>query len=106
MNSGTISMQDLSRQRRLKIDVGDGVIPSHTVGQAIEVPHLPVYPPLLEQEVTVLSPSLWQPGAEMSGLSRPSSVGPQLEKKVMVSLLEFKAPTAMKFLAAPGGAML
>ncbi len=37
MNSGTISMQDLSRQRRLKIDVGDGVIPSHTVGQAIDV---------------------------------------------------------------------
>ncbi len=37
MNAGTISMQDLSRQRRLDVDIGDGVIPAHTVGQAIEV---------------------------------------------------------------------
>ena len=37
MNAGTISMQDLSRQRRLDVDVGDGVIPAHTVGQTIEV---------------------------------------------------------------------
>ena len=37
MNSGTISMQDLSRQRRLNVDVGDGVIPAHTVGQTIDV---------------------------------------------------------------------
>ena len=37
MNAGTITMQDLSRQRRLNVDVGDGVIPSHTVGQTIDV---------------------------------------------------------------------
>ena len=54
----------------------------HTVGDAIEVPHMVVYEVLLaeEQEVTPRSPSLWQPGAEMSGFIRPSSVGPQLLK--------------------------
>lgn len=36
MRTGTIEMQDLSRQRRLQVNLGDGVVPGHTVGQAIE----------------------------------------------------------------------
>ncbi len=36
MMTGSIAMQDLSRQKRLEVDLGDGVVPSHTVGQAIE----------------------------------------------------------------------
>ena len=57
-------------------------------------------------EVTPPSPLDWQPGAETSGLIRPSSVGPQLEKLVIESSLEFNAPTVMWFLAHAGGAVL
>ena len=57
-------------------------------------------------EVTPMSSLLWQPGPEMSGLSRPSSVGPQLLKEVMELSLEFRAPTVMWFLDGPGGAIL
>jgi hypothetical protein len=56
--------------------------------------------------VTVPSSSLWQPGAEMSGLIRPSSVGPQLVKLVTELLFEFIAPTVRWFLAQAGGAVL
>ncbi|TWT41947.1 hypothetical protein RAS1_30710 [Phycisphaerae bacterium RAS1] len=41
----------------------------------------------------------------MSGLRRPSSAGPQLEKVVIESSFEFSAPTAMWFLAQAGGAV-
>ena len=36
MLTGTISMADLSRQKRLDVELGDGVVPAHTVGQTIE----------------------------------------------------------------------
>jgi hypothetical protein len=57
-------------------------------------------------DVTPLSPLDWQPGAEISGFSRPSSDGPQLENVVMVSLFAFSAPTVMWFFAFAGGAEL
>ena len=57
-------------------------------------------------EVTPPSPLLWQPGPEMSGLMRPSSQGPHEVKPVTVSLLEFKAPTVMWFLAQAGGGVV
>ncbi len=73
----------------------------------MDVPHFPVYDVLLEleQEVTSKSSLDWQPGAAMSGLRRPSSVGPQLVKLVWESSLEFSAPTVMWFLAQAGGAV-
>ncbi len=56
--------------------------------------------------MTPLSSLLWQPGAEMSGLMRPSSAGPQLVNDVIESSLEFVAPTVMWFFAHAGGAVV
>ena len=36
MMTGTITMEDLSKQKRLEVELGDGVVPTHTVGQTIE----------------------------------------------------------------------
>jgi len=55
--------------------------------------------------VTPPSPLVWHPGAEMSGLMRPSSVGPQEEKELVRSVLESTEPTVMWFLAQAGGAV-
>jgi len=79
-----------------------------TVGQAIDVPHMVVYAVLLEelQEVTPPSPVFWQPGPQISGFMRPSSVGPQLLNDVIESSSELTAPTQMWFLAPAGGALL
>ena len=47
-------------------------------------------------------PFVWQPGPTMSGLRRPSSVGPRLEKVVIELLSELMAPTTMEFFAVAG----
>ena len=66
-----------------------------TVGHAIDVPHIVVYPPLDEHDVTPPSLPSSHPGALMSGLILPSSVGPHDEKLVMDSSFELSAPTVM-----------
>src|SRR5262245_46492905 len=80
----------------------------HTVGEAIDVPHITVYEvsPLLEQEVTPPSPPTWQPGALTSGLSRPSSAGPHELKLATPSVSELMAPTTIAFLLFEGGAVV
>src|SRR5690554_5009058 len=69
-----------------------------TVGAAMEVPHLVVYEPEELSEVTPKSPPAWQPGAETSGLMRPSSTGPHDENELVRSVSESTEPTAMWFL--------
>ena len=77
-----------------------------TVGPDIDVPQYVPYPPPGKVLVTPLSSSLWQPGPVTSGLSRPSSAGPQLEKYVIESSFELSAPTVMWFFAHAGGAVV
>lgn len=79
-----------------------------TVGAAMLVPQMVPYAVSLVSNVDVTPPSplLWQPGAEMSGLMRPSSTGPQLLNEVIESSLELTAPTVMWFFAPAGGAVV